>query len=83
MAERNVRRDSADHLYSEFYMSKDERIRVTYRDNAEWAGGRALRIQKINFAGKPIQGPEFPAGKALDLIRAIFDVLPDDRETSA
>ena len=45
MAERNVRRDSADHLYSEFYMSKDERIRVTFRENADWADGRALRVR--------------------------------------
>lgn len=68
--------DRAGHRYEEFDMSDTEQIRVTYLPHQDWAGGPTLRIQKRAAGGKVVPGPEMPAGKAEDLIRAIRDVLP-------
>jgi hypothetical protein len=67
--------DSAGHTYEEFEMSDQEQIRVTYIPHQDWAKGPTLRIQKRAFDGRVVPGPEFPAAKAEDLIRAIRDVV--------
>jgi hypothetical protein len=67
--------DSAGHRYEEFDMTAAEQVRVTYIPYQEWAQGPTLRIQKRAAGGRVVQGPEFPAAKAEDLIRAVRDVL--------
>lgn len=67
--------DSAGHRYEEFDMSDQEQVRVTYIPHQDWASGPTLRIQKRAHDGRVVRGPEFPATKAEDLIRAIGDVL--------
>lgn len=56
-------------------MSDQEQVRVTYIPHQDWASGPTLRIQKRAHDGRVVRGPEFPATKAEDLIRAIGDVL--------
>ncbi|MBA3877448.1 MAG: hypothetical protein C0498_11060 [Anaerolinea sp.] len=70
-------KDSAGHRYEEFDMSDNEQVRVTYIPHQDWAKGPTLRIQKRAFDGRVVRGPEFPAAKADDLIRAIRDVLTE------
>lgn len=70
-------KDSAGHRYEEFDMSENEQVRVTYIPHQDWAKGPTLRIQKRAYDGRVVRGPEFPAAKADDLIRAIRDVLTD------
>jgi len=67
--------DSAGHQFIEFNMSKDEQVRVTYIPHQDWAAGPTIRIQKRAFTGKMSPGPEFPAGKAMDLIAAISELV--------
>ena len=67
--------DSAGHRYEEFDMSDQEQVRVTYIPHQDWASGPTLRIQKRAHDGRVVRGPEFPAAKAEDLVRAIRDVL--------
>lgn len=67
--------DSAGHSYQEFAMSDREQIRVTFIPHQDWAGGPTLRIQKRAFDGHTVPGPEFPAGKAGELIGAIEALL--------
>ena len=67
--------DSAGHRYEEFDMSDQEQVRVTYIPHQDWASGPTIRIQKRAHDGRVMRGPEFPASKAEDLIRAIRDVL--------
>jgi len=67
--------DSAGHRYEEFDMSDQEQVRVTYIPHQDWASGPTLRIQKRAHDGRVVRGPEFPATKAEDLIRAIRDAL--------
>lgn len=69
--------DSAGHRYEEFDMSDNEQVRVTYIPHQDWAKGPTLRIQKRAYDGRVVRGPEFPAAKADDLIRAIRDVLTE------
>lgn len=70
-----TRVDGAGHRYIEFEMSKDEQIRVTYIPDQEWAGGPTLRIQKRAYTGRVSPGPEFPAGRAMELIAAVSALL--------
>jgi hypothetical protein len=56
-------------------MSDQEQVRVTYIPHQDWASGPTLRIQKRAHDGRVVRGPEFPATKAEDLIRAIRDAL--------
>jgi len=70
-------KDSAGHRYEEFDMSDNEQVRVTYIPHQDWAKGPTLRIQKRAYDGRVVRGPEFPAAKADDLIRAIRDVLSE------
>lgn len=63
--------DSAGHAYVEFDMSDDEQIRVTYVPYQDWAGGPTIRIQKHAHTGRLAPGPEFPAGRAMELIAAV------------
>jgi hypothetical protein len=70
-------KDSAGHRYEEFDMSDNEQVRVTYIPHQDWAKGPTLRIQKRAYDGRVVRGPEFPAAKADDLIRAIRDVLTE------
>jgi hypothetical protein len=70
-------KDSAGHRYEEFDMSDQEQVRVTYIPHQDWAKGPTLRIQKRAYDGRVVRGPEFPAAKAEDLVRAIRDVLAD------
>jgi hypothetical protein len=72
-------RDGAGHDYVEFDMSDDEQIRVTYIEHQPWADGPTLRIQKHAASGKVMQGPEFPASMANELITAIREALPSSR----
>jgi hypothetical protein len=67
--------DSAGHTYEEFDMSDNEQVRVTLIPHQDWAKGPTLRIQKRAYDGRVVRGPEFPAAKAQDLMRAIRDVL--------
>jgi hypothetical protein len=67
--------DSSGHRYEEFDMSDQEQVRVTYIPHQDWASGPTLRIQKRAHDGRVVRGPEFPAVKAEDLIRAIREVL--------
>jgi hypothetical protein len=69
--------DSAGHRYEEFDMSDREQVRVTYIPHSEWANGPTLRIQKRAYDGRVVRGPELPASKAEDLVRAIRDVLSE------
>lgn len=59
-------------------MSGEEHIRVTHIPHQEWAQGPTLRIQKRDFRGRMIQGPEFPARLAGSLAKALHDVLGTD-----
>ena len=68
--------DKAGHKYSEFYMSSDERVRVTYIPEPEWVNEPTIRIQKRGARGNLFQGEEFPASKVMSLIASIVDVLP-------
>ncbi len=68
--------DSAGHTYEEFAMSDQEQVRVTYIPHRDWAKG-PTRIQKRAFDGRVVPGPEFPASKVEDLIRAVRDALPE------
>jgi hypothetical protein len=43
---------------------------VTYIPHQDWAKGQALRIQKRAYDGRVVRGPEFPAAKAEDALRA-------------
>lgn len=70
-------RDSAGHRYEEFSMSDNEQVRVAYIPHQDWASGPTLRIQKRAFDGRVVRGPEFPAAKAENLIRAVRDVLAE------
>ena len=70
-------KDSAGHRYEEFDMSDQEQVRVTFIPHQDWAKGPTLRIQKRAYDGRVVRGPEFPAAKAEDLVRAIRDVLAD------
>lgn len=56
-------------------MSDREGVRVTYVPHQDWADGPTIRIQKRAYTGRVSPGPEFPASKADDLIRAVRDVL--------
>lgn len=67
--------DSAGHRYEEFDMSDQEQVRVTYIPHQDWASRPTLRIQKRAHNGRVVRPPEFPAGKAEDLVQAIHDVL--------
>ena len=67
--------DSAGHRYEEFDMSDQEQVRVTDIPHQDWANGPTLRIQKRAHDGRVVRGPEFPAAKAEDLMRAIRAVL--------
>ena len=67
--------DSAGHRYEEIDISDAERLRITLIPHQDWAGGPTLRIQKRLSGGRVVRGPEVPAVKADDLIRAIRDVL--------
>jgi hypothetical protein len=58
-------------------MSDNEQVRVTYIPHQDWASGPTLRIQKRAFDSRVVRGPEFPAAKAEDLIRAVRDVLAE------
>lgn len=69
--------DSAGHRYEEFDMSDQEQVRVTYIPHREWAKGPTIRIQKRAYDGRVVRGPEFPASKAQDLVRAVRDVLSE------
>jgi hypothetical protein len=69
--------DSAGHRYEEFDMTDNEQVRVTYISHQDWAKGPTLRIQKRAYDGRVVRGPELPAAKADDLIRAIRDVLTE------
>jgi hypothetical protein len=68
--------DRAGRRYSEFAMSDDERIRVTYIPDPEWVNEPTIRIQKRGATGRLFQGEEFPAARVLNLLESIFDVLP-------
>jgi hypothetical protein len=48
---------------------------LTYIPHQDWANGPTLRIQKRAHDGRVVRGPEFPAAKAEDLVRAIHDVM--------
>lgn len=73
--------DSSGQPYREFPMSKDERVRVTYVERAEWAAGEpTIRIQKRDHNGRTVFGPEFPADRALDLIAAISELVRENRK---
>lgn len=69
--------DNRDRTIAEFYMSKDERIRVTYIPDPEWVGEPTIRIQKRGANGHLFQGEEFPASKAMKLLGAIAAVMPE------
>ncbi len=69
--------DSAGHRYEEFDMSDQEGVRVTFVPHQDWADGPTIRTQKRAYAGRVSPGPEFPASKADDLIRAVRDVLAE------
>jgi hypothetical protein len=69
--------DSAGHRFEEFDISDNEQVRVTFIPHQDWAKGPTLRIQKRAYDGRVVPGPEFPAAKAEDLIRAIRDVLKE------
>ncbi len=43
---------------------------MTYIPHQDWAKGQALRIQKRAYDGRVVRGPEFPAAKAEDALRA-------------
>jgi hypothetical protein len=75
-----TQRDSSGQPYREFPMSKDERVRVTYIERAEWAHGPTVRIQKRDATGRTVFGPEFPADRALDLIAAISELVRENRK---
>lgn len=72
--------DSAGNRYEEFDMIGGERIRVTMIEDAEWAHGPTIRIQKRTASGKLTPGPEFPSRLAGDLAKALFDVLTEGRQ---
>lgn len=67
--------DSAGHRYEEFQMSKEESIRLTYIPHQDWAGGPTVRIQKRDYRGRMIPGPEFPAALAGDLAKCLLELL--------
>lgn len=67
-------KDSAGNRYVEFDISGNEQIRVTYTAHQEWADGPTIRIQKRAYTGRVSPGPEFPAGKADDLIAAVTEL---------
>jgi len=67
--------DSAGHRYEEFAMSANEHIRVTLAPYQSWADGPTLRIQKRDYRGHTVPGPEFPARLAGELAKALHDVL--------
>lgn len=69
-----VKVDSAGHEFVEFAMSDDEQIRVTYIPHQDWAGGPTIRIQKHAHTGRMSPGPEFPAGRAMELIAAVSEL---------
>lgn len=56
-------------------MSSEEHIRVTYLPHQDWAKGPTLRIQKRDYRGRMVPGPEFPARLAGDLAKALHDAL--------
>jgi hypothetical protein len=58
-------------------MSDNEQVRVTFIPHQDWAKGPTLRIQKRAHDGRVVRGPEFPAAKSDDLIRAIREVLKE------
>ena len=69
--------DSAGHRYEEFDMSDQEHVRVTYVPYRDWAKGATIRIHKRAYDGRVVRGPEFPASKAEELVRAVRAVLSD------
>jgi hypothetical protein len=68
-------RDSAGHRFTEFAMSDNEHVRVTYVPYADWAKGPTLRVQKRAYTGRMSPGPEFPARCAPELLAAVAQLL--------
>jgi hypothetical protein len=41
----------------------------------DWASGPTIRIQKRDYRGRIVPGPEFPAGYAGELVKRLIDLL--------
>ena len=73
-----TQRDRSGQPYREFQSVGDEKVRVTYIEHAEWAGGPTIRIQKRDAKGRTIFGPEVPATRVMDLMSAIATLVHEN-----
>lgn len=67
--------DKGGREYAEFEMF-GEWVRATYLPDPEWAGEPTIRINMVDHKGRVLPGPEFPTRQVIDLLRALFAVVP-------
>lgn len=74
-----TKRDSKGQRYREVRMSDQEQVRITYIEHSEWAHGPVLRIQKRNFKGKLVPGPEVPVDATVQLLGAMAELVNESK----
>lgn len=71
----NLQTDDSGNYYLELERPQNEKIRLTYMPNREWASQDVIRVHAIADSGKPRHGPEIPVDQVGDFVSSLINLL--------